>query len=118
MLDWRRVRIETSTHICETMRPVISHVEWHAPYWQNWRKTVLGVRIKPIVRVKAVTMPNPGLGEEVVKVTLNLFKRDVEGLKKLYPNWSSEVRDIVRLHMRGIQSFQPKTLGDLDDQTG
>lgn len=44
-------------------------------------------------------MPTPPLEEPTSKVTLNLFTRDIDDLKKIEGQWTTKVREIVHAYM-------------------
>ncbi len=41
-------------------------------------------------------VPTPSLDEPISKVTLNLYSRDIEDLRRWEMNWSAVVRDLVK----------------------
>ena len=45
-------------------------------------------------------MVNPGIGDPIKKVTLNLWAKDYEYLKANYERWSEKVREIVHEFVR------------------
>lgn len=55
--------------------------------------------------------------EQLEKVTLNLYKRDVEFIRDYYGwGWSERVRDVIRAHVRSLKPKQTLTIADLIDK--
>lgn len=48
-------------------------------------------------------MPTPPLEETITKVTLNLYTRDLADLRRLEDNWSSKVRELIRIHCNAVR---------------
>lgn len=49
-------------------------------------------------------MPNPGLDEQIKKVTLNLYESDVFALIERYGvGWTGKVRELVREHINATK---------------
>jgi hypothetical protein len=60
-------------------------------------------------------MPNPGLGEPFVRVTINLWEKDIEWCKKRYgPGWQPMVREMVRAYIRGINNLAKELRDERD----
>lgn len=52
--------------------------------------------------------------DELLKVTLNLYRSDVEALDHIYGyGWSVRVRELVQAHVRSLNGQKPKTVGEL-----
>ncbi len=46
-------------------------------------------------------------GEDLIKITLNLYAKDAEEMKRLYGwGWSEKVRQLIRRHLEDRKSNQ------------
>ncbi len=52
-------------------------------------------------------MPNPGAEESLTKITINVFTKDLEALKRQEGfGWSGKIRELIRRYLNERRSSQ------------